>query len=122
MAYNFYGPTETTVDCLTAVIDAGPNRTWAHPWPTRGTTSWIPGLNPVPVNAVGELYVAGVNLARGYLDRPGSARNASSPTPSCPAAPACTAPATSSAGSRTGPWSSSAGRTTRSRSAASGSS
>lgn len=71
VAYNFYGPTETTVDSLTAVMEVGTA-------PTLGgsvvnTRHYIldSGLNPVPDNAVGELYVAGINLARGYLDQPG---------------------------------------------------
>ncbi len=69
-AYNFYGPTETTVDSMTAAIEP-------HTTPTIGTSvansrHYVldAGLNHVPANAVGELYVAGVNLARGYLEMP----------------------------------------------------
>ena len=71
MAYNFYGPTETTVDSLTAVMDPGTDVTLGDS--VANTRHYIldSGLNPVPTNAIGELYVAGLNLARGYLDKPG---------------------------------------------------
>ncbi|WP_045730440.1 non-ribosomal peptide synthetase [Pseudarthrobacter chlorophenolicus] len=71
VAYNFYGPTETTVDSLTAVMEVGTAPTLGGS--VANTRHYIldSGLNPVPDNAVGELYVAGVNLARGYLDQPG---------------------------------------------------
>lgn len=70
-AYNFYGPTETTVDSLTAVMQDGTDPTLGES--IANTRHYIldSALNPVPVNAIGELYVAGVNLARGYLGKPG---------------------------------------------------
>ncbi|TDT85825.1 amino acid adenylation domain-containing protein [Arthrobacter sp. AG258] len=71
VAYNLYGPTETTVDSLTAVMEPGTSPTLGGS--VANTRHYIldSGLNPVPDNAVGELYVAGINLARGYLDQPG---------------------------------------------------
>ncbi|MFI5086156.1 MAG: amino acid adenylation domain-containing protein [Actinomycetales bacterium] len=69
-AYNFYGPTETTVDSMTAPIESGTAPTLGSS--VRNSRHYIldAGLNPVPATAIGELYVAGVNVARGYLDRP----------------------------------------------------
>ena len=71
MAYNFYGPTETTVDSLTAVMHPGTEPTLGDSVANSRHYILDSGLNPVPVNAIGELYVAGINLARGYLDQPG---------------------------------------------------
>ena len=71
VAYNFYGPTETTVDSLTAVMEPGTDPTLGDSVANSRHYILDSGLNPVPVNAIGELYVAGVNLARGYLDKPG---------------------------------------------------
>ncbi|MCB5292073.1 non-ribosomal peptide synthetase [Arthrobacter sp. SO3] len=71
VAYNFYGPTETTVDSLTAVMEPGTEPTLGDSVANSRHYILDSGLNPVPVNAVGELYVAGINLARGYLDQPG---------------------------------------------------
>ena len=71
VAYNFYGPTETTVDSLTAVMQPGTEPTLGDSVANSRHYILDSGLNPVPVNAIGELYVAGVNLARGYLDQPG---------------------------------------------------
>ncbi|MET4093900.1 amino acid adenylation domain-containing protein [Arthrobacter sp. UYCu712] len=71
VAYNFYGPTETTVDSLTAVMHPGTEPSLGGSVANSRHYILDSGLNPVPVNAIGELYVAGVNLARGYLYQPG---------------------------------------------------
>jgi amino acid adenylation domain-containing protein len=69
-AYNFYGPTETTVDSMTAIME--PGRAPHLGSSVANSRHYIldSGLNPVPGNAIGELYVAGHNVARGYLDQP----------------------------------------------------
>ncbi|MGH3754837.1 MAG: amino acid adenylation domain-containing protein, partial [Pseudonocardiaceae bacterium] len=69
---NSYGPTESTVVA-----------TWSEPLtatggapigtPIANTQGYVldRALRPVPAGAVGELYLAGIGLARGYLRRPG---------------------------------------------------
>ncbi|WP_152646131.1 non-ribosomal peptide synthetase, partial [Streptacidiphilus albus] len=73
---NHYGPTETTVGCadhLTVAADEGGDGIVPIGRPMWNTALRVldPALRPVPVGTVGELYVAGAQLARGYLDRPG---------------------------------------------------
>lgn len=70
-AYNCYGPTETTVEAVVAAIAE-------HDRPTIGratgpTTAYVldSWLRPVPDGVPGELYLAGGQLARGYLGRGG---------------------------------------------------
>lgn len=72
--FNEYGPTEATVACMAHRFD-----------PQRDTRSSVPigvpsdnmqvyvldkNLQPVPIGVIGEMYLAGVNIARGYLHRP----------------------------------------------------
>ncbi|QKV91249.1 non-ribosomal peptide synthase/polyketide synthase [Streptomyces sp. NA02950] len=73
---NMYGITETTVHVTYTALD----REGAARATGSGIGTGIPdlrvyvldgGLEPVPPGAVGELYVAGAGLARGYLRRPG---------------------------------------------------
>ncbi|WP_268241612.1 non-ribosomal peptide synthetase, partial [Sphaerisporangium melleum] len=72
---NQYGPTETQlVTAFPLGEDAGE---WPSPVPIGGPIDNVrvyvldPGLGLVPPGATGELYVAGVGLARGYAGRPG---------------------------------------------------
>lgn len=68
---NLYGPTETTVDSLVAPITA---ESLPHIGSSvRNSRHYIldGSLQPVPGRAVGELYVAGTNVARGYVGQPG---------------------------------------------------
>ncbi len=70
---NAYGPTESTVvtswsDPLTPSAAAPPI---GRPIPGTRVHLLDDDLRPVPDGEPGELYVSGVGLARGYLDRPG---------------------------------------------------
>ncbi|MGW7056256.1 amino acid adenylation domain-containing protein [Streptomyces sp. NPDC054887] len=67
--FNLYGPTECTVDALAASV-AGSERPLVGR-PTANTTAYVldARLQPVPAGVIGELYLAGAGLARGYLDR-----------------------------------------------------
>ncbi|MGH8879927.1 MAG: non-ribosomal peptide synthetase, partial [Stackebrandtia sp.] len=70
--YNAYGPTEATVATnISGVLSPGDPVTIGGP--VRGMRALVldDRLNPVPEGVVGELYVGGVQLARGYHARRG---------------------------------------------------
>ncbi|QCW27257.1 hypothetical protein FE772_18085 [Lysobacter enzymogenes] len=70
--HNYYGPTEYTVDAGGLALDDGDERP-SIGRPLRNTRFHVldARLRPVPAGTVGELYIAGAGLARGYLGRPG---------------------------------------------------
>ncbi|QIS07175.1 amino acid adenylation domain-containing protein [Nocardia brasiliensis] len=69
--FNVYGPTETTI-----VVNIGAPLVLDAPLtiggPIRGVTEYVldDRLTPVPDGVVGELYIAGAQVARGYHQRP----------------------------------------------------
>ncbi|MBD8481710.1 non-ribosomal peptide synthetase [Pseudomonas coleopterorum] len=69
--HNLYGPTEAAID-VTAWACREDGRSVPIGRPIANTQVHIldADLNPVPVGVAGELYIAGINLARGYLSRP----------------------------------------------------
>jgi amino acid adenylation domain-containing protein len=69
---NMYGITETTVHVTHRPLDASTTGSAIGlPVPNMRVRVLDPGLRLVPVGVVGELYVAGVQLARGYFGRCG---------------------------------------------------
>ncbi|MGW5281074.1 non-ribosomal peptide synthase/polyketide synthase [Streptomyces collinus] len=70
-AYNFYGPTECTVDALACRIEGDDRPTVGRPLANVRAYVLDDRLQPVPPGVGGELYLAGVQLARGYAGRPG---------------------------------------------------
>ncbi|HZS19595.1 MAG TPA: amino acid adenylation domain-containing protein, partial [Pseudonocardiaceae bacterium] len=72
---NIYGPTEATVYATAGYHDSDTPIEQAPPIgaPITNTQVFVldAWLRPVPVGVVGELYLAGAGLARGYLGRPG---------------------------------------------------
>ncbi|WP_243774860.1 non-ribosomal peptide synthetase [Actinomadura barringtoniae] len=73
---NIYGPTEATVDVTTWEADreristATGSVPIGRPLDNTGVYVLDDQLQPVPTGALGDLYVAGANLARGYTGRP----------------------------------------------------
>lgn len=67
--YNLYGPTEYTINALGADVEERATSTVGRP--ITGTIARVldDGLRPVRTGVAGELYLAGVGLARGYLGR-----------------------------------------------------
>ncbi|MDV6263453.1 non-ribosomal peptide synthetase [Rhodococcoides yunnanense] len=70
--HNAYGPTETTVICsLSAPLVPGGTVDIGSPTQSMASHVLDGRLRPVPVGVVGELYMSGPGLARGYLERKG---------------------------------------------------
>jgi len=71
--HNVYGPTEATIDAACWTVPRT-ETAQAIPigFPVTGTDFFLldESLHPVPEGSEGELYIAGVSLARGYLHRP----------------------------------------------------
>ncbi|OUS93794.1 AMP-binding protein, partial [Rhodococcus sp. NCIMB 12038] len=67
--HNGYGPTEATVLATAATLDS--NHAVTIGGPSRGMDAVIldTRLHPVPIGVEGELYLAGIQLARGYHNR-----------------------------------------------------
>ncbi len=72
--HNLYGPTEAAVDVTSWTLDRDGKDGRSVPIgrPIANTRIHLldPWMGPVPVDVPGELYIAGVNLARGYVERP----------------------------------------------------
>ena len=70
--HNLYGPTEdTTYDAGKIVPRTETARpSLGRPQPFRYACVFDSGMNPVPANVAGEIYLGGAGLARGYYGRP----------------------------------------------------
>jgi amino acid adenylation domain-containing protein len=71
--YNEYGPTEATVGCMIHRYDSDRDFTLSVPIgvPAANTGVYVLDgqLNPVPSGVIGEMYLTGDGLARGYFNR-----------------------------------------------------
>ncbi|WP_434306253.1 amino acid adenylation domain-containing protein [Clostridium botulinum] len=76
--YNEYGPTETVVGCMIYKYDEDKDKGVSVPIGRPGDNVQIyildNELNPVSTGFVGELYISGDGVARGYLNREGLTR------------------------------------------------
>lgn len=74
LLHNFYGPTETVVNSTRFKVEGTQgNRIVPIGGPNINTTIRLldDALQPVPIGVIGEIYIGGTHLARGYFDRPG---------------------------------------------------
>ncbi len=71
LGYNFYGPTETTIDALVCRVDQADRPLVGRPLGNLRAYVLDSASRPVPVGVAGELFLAGAQLAHGYLNRPG---------------------------------------------------
>ena len=67
--HNLYGPTEASIDVT--YYETTPDKEVYIGKPIQNTQLYIldPKLNPVPIGVLGELYIGGIGLAKGYLNR-----------------------------------------------------
>lgn len=68
--YNLYGPTETTTYSTYTLVPRGGAVTIGKP--IANTQVYVLDANrkPVPIGVIGELYIGGAGVARGYLNKP----------------------------------------------------
>lgn len=71
--FNEYGPTEAVVGCMIHRYDIEKDRGTSVPIgiPAQNTKIYVldPDLSPVPLGQVGEIYISGDGVARGYLNK-----------------------------------------------------
>lgn len=69
---NLYGPTETTIWSTMMLLDGSDLDSPPIGRPIANTQVYVLDkfMQPVPVGAVGELYIGGAGVAQGYLHRP----------------------------------------------------
>lgn len=71
--YNLYGPTEATIDATYFKCEGEYNsRYFPIGKPIYNAAAYVLDkyMNPVPEGVAGELYLGGINIARGYLNNP----------------------------------------------------
>ena len=66
--HNLYGPTEASIDVT--FFETSPNKNIYIGRPIQNTQVYVLDQNktPVPIGVIGELYIGGAGLARGYLN------------------------------------------------------
>lgn len=86
--WNLYGPTETTVWSTVEPVSLTTREGASVPIgrPIANTQVWVLGVDqrPVPVGALGELYIGGAGLARGYRGQPERTAERFVETPAAP--------------------------------------
>jgi amino acid adenylation domain-containing protein/thioester reductase-like protein len=80
--FNAYGPTETTIWASVSACVGGSKKT-SIGQPIANTRIYLldEHSNPVPVGVAGELHIAGVGLARGYVNLPATTAEKFVPDP-----------------------------------------
>ncbi|KAJ1965366.1 hypothetical protein IWQ62_002683, partial [Dispira parvispora] len=68
--YNGYGPTETTVEATTKEIKSGNKVTIGRPLPNRKCYILDNRQQLLPIGTIGEIYIGGVGVSQGYINRP----------------------------------------------------
>src|SRR5262249_58896199 len=71
---NLYGPTEVTIDAIGFTVEgeqSGARIPIGRPLCNYRVYVLDDGLEPVPAGVVGELYIAGAGVGRGYVGRGG---------------------------------------------------
>jgi non-ribosomal peptide synthetase component F len=69
--YNLYGPSETTIDATYSHCEIDLDVSIGNPIANTEVYLLDESMQPVPIGVPAELYIGGLNLARGYLRRPG---------------------------------------------------
>jgi amino acid adenylation domain-containing protein/thioester reductase-like protein len=84
--WNLYGPTETTIQSTAYRVQSAPAEPMriGRPYPNTQLYILDAQCQPVPRGVVGELYIGGAGLARGYWGRPELTKERFIPSPVCP--------------------------------------